>query len=254
MTITDRTISRDGTPITFDRQGQGPPLILVVGAFNDRRTGAPLAAFLASRFTVFCYDRRGRGDSGDGPAYAVEHEVADLQAVIAAAGGSAGVLGYSSGAVLALEAAAAGASVTRLALYELPPAQPAEHAGALGALIAAGRRGDAVEYFQRRMVGIPEAVVAQLRHAPFRPALEAMAHTLVYEATLMNYGPRLAGLANIRQTTLAVAGGASPPAMRQAAEALARSLPDARTVVLEGATHDLVATVLGPVLEQFFEG
>jgi pimeloyl-ACP methyl ester carboxylesterase len=250
----NKTSSRDGTAIAFDQTGKGPPVILVVGAFNDRMTGAPLAASLAPRFTVFTYDRRGRGDSGDAAQYAVEREVEDLEAVIRAAGGSASVFGYSSGAVLALKAAARGVVITKVAAYELPPAaQSADHATELAALIAAGRRGDAVEYFQRRMVGIPEHVVAQLRHAPFRPALEAMAHTLVYDATIMAEGrlsPEL--LANVRQPTLAIAGGASPPFMRETADALARSLPNGRSATIEGATHDIDPAILGPVLERFF--
>lgn len=249
----NETRSEDGTIIAFDQAGQGPPVILVMGAFNDRRTGAALAAFLAARFTVLSYDRRGRGDSGDGVHYAVERELEDLDAVIRAAGGSACVLGYSSGAALALEAAAHSAAITKVALYELPPAQSAQHAAELASLVSSGRRGDAVEYFQRRIVGIPEDVVAQVRHAPFRSALEAMAHTLVYDATIMREGRLSADLlAGVRQPTLAIAGGASPPVMREVADALVRSLPNGRTVTLDGATHDIVPAVLGPVLEQFF--
>jgi len=256
----ERTTSKDGTPIAFDRTGNGPAVVLVVGAFNDRKTGAPLAEFLAPRFTVLSYDRRGRGASGDGAAYAVEREIEDLEAVIRAAGPSASassafVLGYSSGAVLALKAAARGLPIAKLALYDTPPRQPDSHAAELAALIAAGRRGDAVEYFQLRVVGIPEAVVAQLRHAPFRPALEAMAHTLVHDATIMGDATLSAKeAAAIVAPTLAVAGGAGPPFMREVAEALARTLPDARALTLDGATHDLVPSVLGPVLDRFFGG
>src|SRR5881394_615305 len=173
--------SADSTRIAFTQTGQGPPIVLVVGAFNDRRTGAPLAEALAPHFTVFSYDRRGRGDSGDAAAYAVERELEDLEAVLRAAGGSASVLGFSSGAVLALRAAIAGLPIAKLMVYDTPPRQAAEHAETVAALIAEGRRGDAVEHFQHRVVGIPEAVVADLRRAPFRPALEAMAHTLVYD-------------------------------------------------------------------------
>src|SRR5919199_3454838 len=114
----DKVRSEDGTAIAFERGGEGPPIILVLGAFNDRATGAPLAAALQDRFSVVTYDRRGRGDSGDTPPYAVEREVEDLEAVIAAAGGSAHVYGTSSGAVLALEAASQGAAIESLALYE----------------------------------------------------------------------------------------------------------------------------------------
>ncbi len=247
------TTSKDGTTIAFDETGQGPPVILLTGAFNDRATGAPLAAHLARRFRVFSYDRRGRGASTDTGPYAVEREIEDLEAVIRAAGGAAAVLGYSSGAALALLGAAHGLPIAKLALYDTPPWLPRAHATTLAQLIAAGRRGDAVEYFQGRIVGLPEPVVAQLRLAPFRPALEAIAHTLVYDATLMAEGPLPAELlANVRQQTLALAGGESAPVMRDVAEALATSLPAGRALVVPGAKHDLAPPLLGPVLERFF--
>ena len=250
----NKTTSQDGTPIAFDRTGQGPPVILVLGAFNDRRTGGPLASFLARQFAVVSYDRRGRGDSGDAATYAVEREVEDLDAVIRAAGGSGAVFGYSSGAVLALRAAAAGLPITKLALYDTPPAQPTEHAVALASLIGAGRRGDAVEYFQRRVVGIPEPLIAQVRHAPFRSALEAMAHTLVYEAKIVDYaGVSPTFAARVRQPVLAIAGGAGAPVMREVAETLGRSLAGASSFALEGATHDIDPQSLGPVLVRFLD-
>ena len=110
-----KVLSKDGTPIAFDQSGEGPPIILVVGAFNDRSTGAPLAAQLSEHFTVFNYDRRGRGASGDRTPYAIEREIEDLAALITEAGGSSSVFGYSSGAVLALKAAASGLAISRLA-------------------------------------------------------------------------------------------------------------------------------------------
>src|SRR6266545_5003668 len=179
----ERVLSKDSTAIAFERFGQGQPLILVVGAFNTRSTGEPLAASLASHFTVFTYDRRGRGDSSDTTPYAIEREVEDLGALIGEAGGAAAVFGYSSGALLALHAASRALPISRLALYDAPfvvdGEQPVDHARRLAELVKAGRRGDAVEYFQSKIVGIPDDVVAQLRHAPFRPALEAIAQTLV---------------------------------------------------------------------------
>lgn len=246
------TTSKDGTTIAFDQTGQGPPVVLLTGAFNDRTTGAPLAAHLAPRFRVFSYDRRGRGASTEAGPYAVEREIEDVDAVIRAAGGSAAVFGYSSGAALALLAAAHGLPITKLALFETPPWLPRTHATTLAELIAAGRRGDAVEYFQGRVVGIPEPVVARLRLAPFRPALEAMAHTLVYDATLMAEGPLSPErLAKVGQPTLALAGGESPPLMREVAKTLAASLPHGRAETIAGATHDIVPALLGPVLERF---
>lgn len=250
--------SRDGTTIAVDHVGNGPPIVIVVGALNVRQTVAPSAAVLAPRFSVYTYDRRGRGDSGDTPPYAIEREIEDLDAVITEAGGSAFVFSYSSGAVLALYAAAHGLPIMKLAVYDTPlavgrPQWSVDHAAALGRLIEAGRRGDAVEYFQARLVGIPEDVVAQLRHAPFRPAVEAMAPTLVYEATIVGDGSLPADLApSIAVPTLAMAGMAGAPFMRETAEALAAELPNGRALVLEGQTHGLDAQVLGPILEQFF--
>jgi len=226
---------------------------LVLGAFNDRATGAPLARFLEPRFTVFNYDRRGRGESGDTAPYAIEREIEDLDALIATGGGSACVFGYSSGAVLSLRAAAHGPAISQLALYEPPPtgAIPGTLAPQLTELISTGRRGDAVELYQTEAVGIPAAVVAQLRNAPFRPALEKMAHTLVYELTVVSALPS-GLLASVRVPTLVLDGGNSPEVMRHAAHSLADALPEGHYRTLEGQTHDIVPAVVGPVLEEFF--
>jgi pimeloyl-ACP methyl ester carboxylesterase len=249
----EHVLSSDGTTIAYDRIGHGQPLVLVVGAFNTRSTGEPLAAALASRFTVYTYDRRGRGDSADTAPYAVQREVDDLGALIDAAGGSAAVFGYSSGALLALHAAASGLAITRVALYDAPymtGSGTQDHAGILAALVADGRRGDAVEYFQSKIVGIPDEVVAQLRHAPFRPALEGIAHTLVYDATLLDDRTLTGRLAAVSTPTLLVAGGENP-FMSGAAHVLAAALPNAQAHVLDGQTHDIDPSVLGPVLERF---
>jgi pimeloyl-ACP methyl ester carboxylesterase len=245
--------SKDGTSIAFDQAGCGPAIILVVGAFNDRATGVPLARFLDRNFTVFNYDRRGRGESGDVAPYAIEREIEDLEALIAQAGGSAGVFGYSSGAILSLRAAAHGLAISRLALYDPPPtgAKAGHLAPHLTELIAAGRRGDAVELFQTEAVGIPAAVVAQMRHAPFRPALEKMAHTLVYESTILQALPT--GLiASVRAPTLVIDGEKSPEVLRHASQSLAEALPTGRYRTLEGQSHDIVPAVVAPVLEEFF--
>lgn len=254
------TFSADGTKIAFDQTGEGPPVILVVGAFNDRSTGAPLAQALESRFTVLNYDRRGRGRSGDTQPYSVEREVEDLDALIHEAGGAAHVFGYSSGGTLALEAAARGLNITKLALYEAPfmvgddvPRPPNDIATQLAKLVSSGRRGDAVELFQTKLVGIPEQVVAQLRHAPFRPALEATAHTLVYEATIVgDLELPTAQLRSIQAPTLVVYGCESPAFMGNGAKALAAALPDGRVRALDGQTHDIVPAALAPVLLEFF--
>jgi pimeloyl-ACP methyl ester carboxylesterase len=254
-----KVISKDGTPIAFDQSGEGPPIILVVGAFNDSSTGAPLAAQLSEHFTVFNYDRRGRGASGDTVPYAIGREIEDLAALITEAGGSSSVFGYSSGAVLALEAAANGLAISRLMLYEPPflvdeglDQRARDISVQLTELISSGRQGDAVELYQTELVGIPAEIVAQLRHAPFRPALENIAHTLIYEATIMGDMSVLAEqLPSITVPTLVISGGNSQAIMRSAAQTLADALPNARHRSLEGQTHDIVPAVLAPVLEEF---
>ena len=245
--------SKDATTIAFDKLGGGPPVILVVGAFNDRATGAPLARSLERHFTVFNYDRRGRGESGDTAPYDIEREIEDLDALIAQAGGSACVFGYSSGAILALRAAAHGLGISRLALYDPPPtgARAGELAPQLTELIAAGRRGDAVELFQTEAVGIPAAVVAQMRNAPFRPALEKMAHTLVYESTILSSLPTEL-IASVRVPALVIDGEESHGLIRQAAQSLADALPGGQYRTLKGQGHDIVPDVLAPILVEFF--
>jgi pimeloyl-ACP methyl ester carboxylesterase len=244
--------------IAFDRLGEGSPIIIVLGAFNTRATGAPLAAALAGKHTVINYDRRGRGDSGDSPDYAVEREIEDLDTLIQKVGGSAAVFGFSSGAALALAAAAQGLSITRLALFDLPltvspPPSSVDHAARLSALIREGRRGDAVEYFQRDMVGLPPELVAQLRNAPFRPALETIAHTLVYDAMILGDGQlKLDQARAVQAPTLAIAAGKAHPFMRETAQMLAQTVPSGEALYLAEATHDLVPEVLAPPLLRFF--
>ncbi len=245
--------SQDGTRIAYDQSGTGPALILVLGAFNERPTGAPLSQFLASQFTVINYDRRGRGESSDTTPYAVEREIEDLDALIAAAGGSACVFGYSSGAILALRAAAQGLAISQLALYDPPPTggRAAGIAPELTALIASGDRGAAVELFQTDAVGIPAEIVARLRHAPFRPALEKIAHTLVYESTVLSALPD--GLAaSVSVPALVLDAENNAPIMHQSAQALAEALPQGEYRALAGQSHDIVPEVTGPVVAEFF--
>ncbi len=258
--------SGDGTSIAFDRSGGGPPVILVGGALSDRSAGTELASHLSPRLTVFAYDRRGRGDSGDTPPYAVEREVEDLEALIEEAGGSASVFGHSSGGVLALEAAAHGAAINKLAVYEPPfvvddtrPLPPADYVSRLTELVSAGRRGDAVEYFLTRGPGVPGDVVAQMRTGPMWPAMEGLAHTIAYDGAIM--GETMAGTplpperwASVTMPTLVLDGGDSPAWQRNAVRALAGILRDVRHRTLEGQTHGAAPEALAPVLLEFFAG
>lgn len=251
--------SADGTTIALDRLGDGPPVIMVVGAFNTRSTTAPLAAALQDWFTILNYDRRGRGDSGDTPPYSVQREIEDLGAVIAEAGGSAAVFGYSSGATLTLRAAASGLAISKLALYEPPflvdesrPPLAADLPARLADLVAAGRRGDAVELYQREAIGMPEQVVTGMRQAPFRPALEAIAHTLAYDARIVGDMTLPAELiASISTPALVIGGENSPPLMRNAARAVADALPDGRLRTLAGQGHDISPEATAPPLKAF---
>jgi pimeloyl-ACP methyl ester carboxylesterase len=161
-----RVTSRDGTSIAFERSGAGPALIMVdaAGNYRDFRPLRPPVELLAAHFTVYVYDRRGRGASTDTPPYAVEREVEDLAALLADAGGSAYVYGMSSGSLLALHAAASGLAIPKLALFEPPMGaeedRPAELAftAELTELVAAGRRREAVELFHRGCV--PDEIIA----------------------------------------------------------------------------------------------
>jgi pimeloyl-ACP methyl ester carboxylesterase len=254
-----KTISRDGTELAYARAGQGPAVILVSGAMSTGGTVAPLAGLLADRFTVLCYDRRGRGESGDTAPYAVQREVEDLAALIDAAGGEAALYGISSGGALALRAAAAGVAVRRVAVYETPFALDAEGAKAraeytanLTEALAQGRRGDAVELFLR-LTGLAEEMIRGARQSPMWAGMEAIAPTLAYDDAVMGDGlvPR-ERLASIGVPVLAVAGEASPPWLREAVRAVAEAVPDGRYRTLEGQTHMVDPNVLAPVLAEFF--
>jgi pimeloyl-ACP methyl ester carboxylesterase len=258
--------SRDGTTIAFDRSGSGPAVILIGGAMSERGTSASVGTRLAPRFTVFSYDRRGRGDSGNTLPYAVDREIEDLAALIAEAGGSAFVMGGSSGGILALEAAAHGLAITKLAVYEPPliiemdgPLFPAGFADHLAELVAAGRRGDAVEAFMTAALGMTPEAVAGMRQAPFWAGLEVMAHTLAYDLIIsapVQAGSRasLSRWASIKTPALVMDGGASPAWMRNGIRALAETLPDATHRTLEGQTHQVDPAMLTTALEKFFSG
>jgi pimeloyl-ACP methyl ester carboxylesterase len=260
----NQVISKDGTVIAFDRSGEGPALILVGGAFQyraiDPRT-TQLAALLAQQFTVFHYDRRGRGESSDTQPYAVEREVEDLDALLKEAGGSAYVFGMSSGGVLTLEAAKRGLAITKLALYEPPfnSGDGAAHQAAkhytrqLTALLSEGRRGDAVALAMTTF-GAPAEAVTGMRQTPVWSLFESVAPTLAYDAAIMGDGSVPAErLASITVHTLVVAGGASPEFMDTAAQAVAHTMPNAKHSTLEGQTHDVAPQALAPMLVEFFQ-
>ncbi|PZG17027.1 alpha/beta fold hydrolase [Nonomuraea aridisoli] len=261
-----QTNSADGTPIAYTRTGQGPAVVLVDGALSHRAQSinTPLADVLADDFTVYTYDRRGRGESGDTPPYAPEREIEDLAALAEAAGGPIRLYGTSSGAALALAAVDAGLTVERLALYEPPfivdgsrPPIPADYVRTLEALVAADRRADAVRYFMRKGVGLPAVAVAMMRFMPAWSALKATAHTLPYDAAFV--APYELGRpfpegswAGAKTPTLVIDGGKSQQWIRNAARSLAEVLPQAGHRTLDGQTHIVKPEALAPVLKEFF--
>lgn len=261
----NKVTSKDGTRIAFDKAGKGPALIAVGGALSDRSGGAPLASVLAPHFTVYSYDRRGRGDSNDAPPYAVAREIEDLEALIADAGGTAFVHGQSSGAVLALKAAKAlRGKITKLSLYEPPfiiddsrQLPPENYDSQISQLIGANKRGEAVEYFLTQVVGMPAPAVAEMRKSPMWSASEKLAHTLPYDIAVLDGGMegkpfKTETWAGTTVPTLVLAGGASPAWIRNSAQSLANVLPNAQQKTLEGQAHNAAPDVLGPELEKFF--
>jgi pimeloyl-ACP methyl ester carboxylesterase len=259
------TRSADGTLIAFDEIGQGPALLLVDGALCHRGFGPmkELAGLLSKHFTVYIYDRRGRGESSDTAPWALEREVEDIMALLAAAGGSASVMGLSSGAALALEAARSGAPIRRLALYEAPfvvddtnPPLPDDYLPRLKAFVAGNQRGAAVKQFMR-LVGVPRLMLGIMPLMPMWKKLTAVAPTLVYDISIVEPYQKGRPLpadrwGGMSVPTLVMDGGKSPEWMRNGMHALASAIPGARYETLPGQNHMVKARVLAPVLAQFF--
>jgi pimeloyl-ACP methyl ester carboxylesterase len=257
-----KVISKDGTAIAFDRVGKGPPIILVDGAFCTRTFGPmpKLAPLLTEHFTVFIYDRRGRGESGGTAPYAVQREIEDLEALIKEAGGSAFVFGMSSGATLGLEAAAQKVNIRKMALYE-PPVMvdggghrpPADYQAQLRRFIAEDHRGDAVKFMMTKVMGMPAIVVAVMRLLPVWSKLKAVANTLPYDAAITGDSASTMQRAHsVNIPTLVLGGEKSPSFLRSAVDAVAKALPDAERQILKGQTHNVSPKVLAPVLIEFF--
>ncbi len=257
--------SRDGTAIAYERTGQGPAVILVDGALCNRAMGplGALASRLEQHFTVFRYDRRGRGESGDTLPYAVEREIEDIAALISEAGGSAFVFGISSGAALALEAAARGLAIGKLALFEPPfivdgsrTPVPADYVPQLDRLLAAGRRADVIRSFME-IVGVPKLFIFLMRFMPAWSRLKRIAHTVPYDMTIMQGTQAGKPLpterwTSVRMPALVMDGGKSPAWMRHGVQSLAGALAGAQYRTLPGQTHMVRPEVLAPALEEFF--
>jgi pimeloyl-ACP methyl ester carboxylesterase len=259
--------SKDGTTIAYDVTGNGPALILVGGMFEQRAMESEtskLAAYplLAQHFTMYHYDRRGRGDSTDTLPFAVQREIEDIEALINKAGGVAFVYGISSGAALAFEAAhALGGKVKKLALYDPPYNDEADYRQAwkdfrknLKQALAEGRHGDAVILFMK-LVGMPDEHVPQVRQFPLWPMFEAVAPTIAYDAAAVgeDASAPTQRAAKVTVPTLVINGGESYPFMLLSGVALAKAMPNAQHRILEGQTHEVTPEAIAPVLVEYFQ-
>jgi pimeloyl-ACP methyl ester carboxylesterase len=248
--------SPDGTMIAIERfSDDGPPLLKIGGAFCDRSFAGPLTEALSDRFSVYGYDRRGRGDSDRGAsAWSVQRELEDLAAVLAAVGdgGPICVYGHSSGGAVALEAAAARLPIARLAVYEPPYARneaaSLRRSAELQALIDAGRLDDAAALFLAG-TGVPAQRLEQMRQWDGWPGMVARAGTLGYETACCNDGfVPVDRLRAVACPVLALAGGASPAWAADAARTIADATPGGHAEIVPGQDHNPAPEVLAPLL------
>jgi pimeloyl-ACP methyl ester carboxylesterase len=267
-TVQKSVTSKDGTTIAFEQSGNGRVVILVASSLADRADTKRLAALLAPQFTVINYDRRGRGKSGDTLPYHVQREIEDIAALLDETGGSAFLFGSSSGAVLALDAAASGLSITKLALYEPPfrvdhsgPLPPKDLEKDVVQLVTENHRGKAVSLFMTQAIGVPSTMIAFMRLMPgVWSKLKSMAHTITYDIAVM--GDTQSGnplppdrWAGIKAATLVIDGEKSSTAQRHGIQALVEVLPNAQRRTLPGQGHAgpvMAPKKLAPMLIEFF--
>lgn len=249
--------SKDGTNIAFEKAGHGPALVIVGGALSDRHGGKALVSTLSDRFTVYAYDRRGRGESGDTKPYAVDREIDDLDAVIQQAGGKAFLYGVSSGGALALRAAAklGPAKVPKLAVYDAPYGQGQrafdEQKRRVGELVQTGKPGDAAEYFFSA-IGTPPAMLEQMKSSPKWAGISKMDFTLAYDYEVLGTGDVPDAVRTLAIPTLVMVGEKSMPFMHASADRMAEVIPNAQRKTLAGQAHAAAPELVAPVLSEFF--
>jgi pimeloyl-ACP methyl ester carboxylesterase len=253
----DTAKSADGTAIAYECAGDGPPLVVSVGAFCTRQTFvAP--EDLRQRFTVVTYDRRGRGDSGDTQPFAAQREYEDLAAVAAAVGPQPFAFGHSSGAAITLRAAAAGLPLAGIVAYEAPfteedtPPSAVDPADHIRELVSSGRRGEAVTFWMSEVVHLPAEVLAQMDGAPWVKDLEPLTPTLPYDIAVTAGGVPTAELAKITAPVLILGGKNSPGWFQDSVAKQAAATPGARLTMLDGYDHNAPAEVITPILIEFF--
>ncbi len=249
--------SADGTVIAYDRAGEGPALIVSVGAFGTRQSFAAPDE-LRQRFSVVTYDRRGRGDSGDTQPFAPEREYEDLAAVAAATGPEPPfVFGHSSGAAIALRAAAAGLPVAGIVAYEAPflnedtPRPAVDPADRIRELVGSGRRREAVIFWMSEVVRMPAEMVAHLDDAPWVTALEPLTPTLPYDLAVTAGGVPAAEFGKIAAPVLFLGGKNSPGWFQRSVAEQAAATPGARLEMLDGYDHNVPPEVITPLLIEF---
>jgi pimeloyl-ACP methyl ester carboxylesterase len=261
----DKIISKDGTQIAYDKMGQGPALVLVDGAFCYRDNGVTprLVPLLANFFTVYSYDRRGRGESTDTKPYAVEREIEDLEAIVGATKETPFVCGFSSGAALLLQSVCKGLAVKKVALFEPPyvvvnseDTQPPDDAATkLASLTNQGKKSEAVKYFMTKVMGMPGFIVFlfKLFGKSIWKKNESVANTLSYDVAIMgNYSVPKKVAASISVPTVVIGGEKSPRILKNAVEAVANSIPQSQIRMLKGQSHNVSMKVLAPCLIDFF--
>ncbi|MDC0710895.1 alpha/beta hydrolase [Stigmatella sp. ncwal1] len=236
-------LSKDGTPLAYLRSGTGPSLVLVHGSNLDHTSWDAVLPALQARFTVYALDRRGRGRSGDAPAYAIEREFEDVAALVEAVPGPVVLLGHSYGAICSLGAALRTRSLGKLILYE-PPLAPLEFFGPvdtiprLEALVKEGRLAETLGTFLKEIGGATEADVQRMRDLPTWSTLVASAHTLAREGRVVGDAWRdIPRYADISVPTLLMHGETSPPFCAQIAANLQGVLRRNRLTVLQGQGH-----------------
>lgn len=258
-----KVISKDGTSIGYSKTGKGLPLIMVDGAMCSRAFGPTIkmAPMLEEHFTVITYDRRGRNESGDTKPYSTEREVEDLEALVNEAGGPVYMVGFSSGAALTLRAAAKKLNIKKQLLYEAPYVMnmgghnpPADAEEQFKKLIAADKRGGAVKYFMKDLIGMPAFVPAIMSITPVWSKLKGVAHTLPYDAAVMgDYTIPNNLAAGVTIPTLVVGGEKSPIQLRNAVQALNKVIPGSQLKMLKGEDHNVSAKAIVPVMVDYFK-
>lgn len=258
--------SADGTTIAFEAYGAGRPLILIDGATAHRAvnpTNDEVGQLLSDDLRTYVYDRRGRGASTDTAPYAIQREIEDIAALIEDAGQPAILFGWSSGALLALDAAAAGLPIAGLALFEPPvvvddvrPPLPSDYVEQLDAFVAEGRRDKAAELFMTAAAGMPAEAIPGMKQSPYWAPVEEIAHTIAYDGRIM--GTTMSGnplpsdrWADVKAPVLVLHGDKTWPALSAGAQAVAAHLPTATLKVIPGENHGTEAATLAPVLREF---